>query len=402
MKKLDPESRSALLLMSAFVALGPLSTDMYLPALPSMVAYFDTSLAAVQFTLSAYLIGFAVFHLVCGPVADRYGRKPILLGGIALFTVACVACALAQTVEQLALFRFIQGVGACAGPTLARAMARDIYGPTRAAKALGYMAAIMALAPVVAPVLGGWMLSWTDWPMIFWSLAAYGLLCLLAVALFLPESLVFKNSLRLSSILKNYGRLLTHRHFLTSVFGISALYSGAFAFISGSSFVLIDFMGVPPETFGLWFMVIVLGYMGGSVFTARFGYLLAPMRVMVGGAALGLVAAGVMAVLSAMQIHHPLAVIIPMMFYTAAVGITMPQAMSVALAPFPDMSATASALLGFLQMGVASLAGIVVGLHLDGSALPMAITIAIAAALSLLGFIALIKSEPLCYDVPLS
>ncbi|MBN49504.1 MAG: Bcr/CflA family drug resistance efflux transporter [Spongiibacteraceae bacterium] len=398
MKKLDPESRSALLLMSAFVALGPLSTDMYLPALPSMVAYFDTSLAAVQFTLSAYLIGFAVFHLLCGPLADRYGRKPILLGGIALFTLACVACALAKTVEQLALFRFIQGVGACTGPTLARAMARDIYGPTRAAKALGYMAAIMALAPVIAPVLGGWMLTWTDWPVIFWSLAAYGLLGFIAVGLLLPESLPFKNSLRLKTILGNYRRLLTHRHFLTSVFGISALYSGAFAFISGSSFVLIDFMGVSPEVFGLWFMVIVLGYMGGSVFTARIGYNLSPMPVMVGGAVLGVLAGAAMAIFSLLEIHHPLAVIVPMMFYTAAVGITMPQAMSVALAPFPDMSATASALLGFLQMGAASVAGVIVGLHLDGSALPMALTIAVAAALSLLGFVALIKSEPLCYD----
>ncbi len=398
MKKLDPESRSALLLMSAFVALGPLSTDMYLPALPSMVAYFDTSLAAVQFTLSAYLIGFAVFHLACGPLADRFGRKPILLGGIALFTFACVACALAKTVEQLALFRFIQGIGACTGPTLARAMVRDIYGPTRAAKALGYMAAIMALAPVVAPVIGGWMLGWTQWPMIFWSLGAYGLLGFVAVSLLLPESLPFKNSLRLGSILKNYARLLSHRHFMTSVFGISALYSGAFAFISGSSFVLIDFMGVSPGAFGLWFMVIVVGYIGGSLFTARVGYSLAPMRVMVGGAGLGLASAIVMAAFSYMNIHHPLAVVIPMMFYTAAVGITMPQAMSVALAPFPEMSATASALLGFLQMGAASLAGVVVGLHLDGSALPMALAIAAAGGLSLLGFVALMKSEPVCYD----
>ena len=115
-------------------------------------------------------------------------------------------------------------------------------------------------------------------------------------------------------------------------------------------------------------------------------------------AVLGVLAGAAMAIFSLLEIHHPLTVIVPMMFYTAAVGITMPQAMSVALAPFPDMSATASALLGFLQMGAASVAGVIVGLHLDGSALPMALTIAVAAALSLLGFVALIKSEPLCYD----
>ena len=137
MKSLDPQSRWTLWLMSAFVAFGPLSTDMYLPALPSLVAYFDTTLLAVQWTLSAYLIGFAVFHLLCGPMADRFGRKPILLGGIALFTIACVGCALSETVESLVFWRFIQGISACVGPTLGRAMARDIYGPTQAAKALG-------------------------------------------------------------------------------------------------------------------------------------------------------------------------------------------------------------------------------------------------------------------------
>lgn len=398
MKTLEPQSRATLLLMSAFVALGPLSTDMYLPALPAMVSYFDTSVAAVQLTLSAYLIGFAFFHLLCGPLADRFGRKPLLLGGMAVFTLSCVGCALAGSVEELAVYRFIQGLGACTGPTLARAMARDIYGPAGAAKALGYMAAIMALAPVVAPVFGGWMLGWTAWPAIFWSLAIYGLLGLLAIGIWLPETLPRKNSLRLSHILANYRRLLTHRHFLTSVLGISALYSGAFAFISGSSFVLIDFMGVSPQQFGWWFMVIVLGYMAGSVFTARFAYRLSPLPVMVGGAALGLVAGLAMAALSLLDLHHPLAVIVPMMFYTAALGITMPQAMSVAMAPFPEMTATASALLGFLQMAVAGLAGAVVGAMLATSALPMALTIAVAALVSLLGFLALMKSGPLCYD----
>lgn len=386
MKSLDPQSRWTLWLMSAFVAFGPLSTDMYLPALPSLVAYFDTTLPAVQWTLSAYLIGFAVFHLICGPLADRFGRKPILLGGIGLFTVACVGCAMSESVESLVVWRFIQGVSACVGPTLGRAMARDIYGPTQAAKALGYMAAIMAIAPVIAPLLGGWMMTFTGWQAIFWSLAGYGLVAFVTVWLVLPETLVKPNQLKLSVIISNYRFLLTHRHFLVATVGIATMYSGAFAFISGSSFVLIDFMGVPPAQFGWWFMLIVAGYMGGSLSTARMAHRLDPMQTMMGGAVLAVVSAGVMALLSALGWHHPLAVVLPMVFYTAAVGITMPQAMSVALAPFADMAATASALLGFLQMGTAALAGAFVGSHLDGTAAPMALTMMLGGLIAASGF----------------
>ncbi len=388
-RQLDPQSRWTLGLMSAFVAFGPLSTDMYLPALPSLVAYFNTTLPAVQWTLSAYLIGFAVFHLLCGPLADRYGRKPVLLGGIALFTMACFGCASAQTIEQLVIWRFIQGVSACVGPTLGRAMARDIYGPSQAAKALGYMAAIMAIAPVIAPLLGGWMLAFVSWQMIFISLGGYGLATFFAVWLVLPETLVKPVELRLSVVLANYRHLLTHRHFLVSVAGIATLYSGAFAFISGSSFVLIDYMGVAPEHFGWWFMLIVAGYIGGSLFTARMAHRLDAVPVMIGGALLGAGSAGLMAIFSWLGWHDPLAVVLPMVFFTAAVGITMPQAMSVALAPFADMAATASALLGFLQMGAAALVGAFVGAHHDGPAVPMALTMMLGGMIAACGFNAL-------------
>ncbi len=398
MKSLNPESRWTLLLMSAFVAFGPLSTDMYLPALPSLVAHFDTTLPMVQWTLSGYLIGFALFHLLCGPLADRFGRKPILLVGIALFTLACIGCALATTIEQLIVFRTLQGIAACVGPTLGRAMARDIYGPRRAAKALGYMAAIMALAPVIAPLLGGWMLTWTSWQAIFYSLAFYGLIAWLCVWFLLPETLPVASAFNLKSISTNYLRLLSDRYFVVAVMGIAGLYSGAFAFISGSSFILIDFMGVSPANFGWWFMLIVAGYIGGSLFTARLSHRLSPMPTMIGGALLGLTSAGTMAWFAVVQWHHPLAVIGPMVFFTASVGITMPQAMSMALAPFAEISATASALLGFLQMGAAALVGLLVGHSLDGSALPMALTMMAGSALALAGFCLLSRSQPVCYD----
>ncbi len=131
----QPPSR-LIFILAAIVALGPLSVDLYLSTLPSMVDYFSTSLSQVQLTLSSYLLGFALFHLVCGPLSDRFGRKPVLLGGLALYVVMSVACALAATVEQLIVFRFLQAMGACCAPTLGRAVVRDVYPPQQAMKAL--------------------------------------------------------------------------------------------------------------------------------------------------------------------------------------------------------------------------------------------------------------------------
>ncbi len=376
------DSRALVLLMSAFVAIGPLSTDMYLPALPAMVDAFGTTLSAVQLTVSAYLAGFASFHLACGPLADRYGRKPVLLAGMAIFVLASAGCALAADIEQLIAFRFLQGIGACTGPTLARAMVRDIYGPQRAARALGYMAAIMSLAPVIAPSLGGWLLTWLPWPAIFWFLGGYALLAAVAVLSWLPESLPAPQSLRPAAIARNYLTLLASARYLIGVAALSALYAGAFAFISGSSFVLIDFMGVAPAHFGLWFIVMVSGYIGGSLFGAHYAQRFAPGQLTLGGALLGLASGAAMTVLSATGVHHPLAIMLPMAFYTGAVGIAMPHAMSAALAPYPQMAATASSLLGFLQMGAAAAVGALVGATLSGHPLPMALAITACGAVS--------------------
>ncbi|MDP5052179.1 MAG: MFS transporter, partial [Congregibacter sp.] len=183
---LNPDSKKTLALLAALVALGPLSVDMYLPAMPAMQRAFDTDIVHMHFTLSAYLWGFALFHLACGPLADRFGRKPLLLAGTGLFVLASAGCAMATTVEELTIYRFIQGIGACVGPTLARTITRDVFGPRGAARALSLIAMLMALAPAVAPGLGGILLRYVEWPAVFVFLGVYGAIILILVTYRIP------------------------------------------------------------------------------------------------------------------------------------------------------------------------------------------------------------------------
>ena len=176
------------ILLAAAVALGPLAVDMYLPALPQIGADFHAGTDQVQLTLSVYLAGFAIAQLICGPLADCFGRKPIMIGGFLLFTVASIGCALANNIETLQLFRFLQALGGSAGPVLGRAIIRDIYTPWEAAKILALLASIMALAPAVAPTLGGLMVGGLSWHWIFIAMGGYALVMAAVTAFGIPPT----------------------------------------------------------------------------------------------------------------------------------------------------------------------------------------------------------------------
>jgi len=370
-RQLHPDSPWLLALLAALVALGPLSVDVYLPAMPTMMAALDTDIRHMHLTLSSYLTGFALFHLACGPLADRFGRKPILIGGTVLFVAACVGCSLSETVDELVFFRFIQGVGACVGPTLARAVARDIFGPTRAARALSLIAMMMALAPAIAPAMGGVMMLWLPWPSIFVFLAVYGIAMIMLIHVFLGESLPQRQSLHPLSILVNYGTLLRSPMFLMATFASGFMYAGFLAYLASSGFVYIDMLGVPVEYFGLTFITSVLGYMAGSGLSARLTKRYTSEQMVLAGAALAAVAAGTVWIGAQLLPDSIAVMMLPMMFYCMGIGLILPNAMAIALSPFPYIAATASALLGFVQMSLSAFATAIVGNYLVDSPAPV-------------------------------
>jgi len=372
-------------LLALLSAVGPLSVDMYLPSLPDIGQSFGATVPQVQLTLSGFLLCFALGQIVYGPVSDHVGRKPVLQVTLAIYIATSLGCALASSVEMLIVLRGLQAFGVAAAPVLARAIVRDLYAGARAGRELSRMGTIMALAPAIAPSVGGLLQTLLGWQSNFYLMAAFGVYAFVVVTLLLPETLERRGSgtMSLSSVLRGYGHFLRHRRFVSYLAILSAAYGGLFAFISGSSFALQTLYGQSAFAFGLTFAASTLGYLCGTLIAAkmvlRFGI---DRTILWGGAVL---AAGGLAMLLAVaaDIRSPLALALPMALYLVGLGLTFPQAIAGALTPFPDRAGAASSVLGFIQQIIASTIGIAVGHSVSQSALPLAAIIATLGALAL-------------------
>ncbi|WP_448204413.1 multidrug effflux MFS transporter [Azospirillum sp. sgz302134] len=368
-----PDSLAVRVLLTALVAFGPLSTDLYLPSLPTLVTVFGTDIATVQLTLSVFLVGFAVSQLVYGPVSDRFGRRPALLGGVAIYLVASAACALTDSIGGLILARFFQALGACCGPVVARAVVRDVFGRDRAATALAYMAMAMTLAPAVGPILGGVITELFGWRGNFLLLTGFAVLILGATWALLAETNAHRdeNALQPGRMAANYILLLRDRGFLGFMLTVAFTYSGIFAFISGSSFVLIGRLHLTPAQYGASFGVVVLGYTLGSFLAGRLSHRKGGPWMIRTGTALSL-AGGLLGVaLAVADVAHLAAVVAPVFVFMVGAGLTLPNAMAGAVGPYPMMAGLASALVGFAQMAIAAGVGVAVGHLHTGTQRPM-------------------------------
>jgi len=378
-----PSGLAVTALLTAMVALGPLSTDLYLPSLPALRAAFGASIGEVQLTLSVFLAGLAGGQLFYGPLSDRFGRRPVLLAGVAIYVVASIACVAAQGIGSLIVARFVQAAGAGAGPVVCRAIVRDVHGREGSARILSYMGAAMALAPALGPVLGGLVEASAGWRANFAVLAAYGIAGLALTFAALPETVPDSRSdaTTLSGLLRGYLGLLTERSYMGYVVCSALAYGGIFSFISGSSFVFVEIVGLSPPVYGLCFGAIVLGYMAGTLAAGRLTRRLG-IEWMVRNGGFVSAAGGLALLLSVLAFGASVpGILLPTVFYMVRTGLVLPNAMAGAIGPFPRLAGTAAALLGFIQMGVAALIGAAIGHLADGTARPMAAAIALCGLL---------------------
>jgi DHA1 family bicyclomycin/chloramphenicol resistance-like MFS transporter len=387
----EPPARAApprglILVLPALVAFQAISTDLYLPALPAIGADLGAGIEQVQLTLSLFLVGFGTAQLAWGPLSDRIGRRPPLLAGTLLYVLASLACMLAPSIEALVLGRIVQAVAACSGVVLGRAVVRDLYEPADAARVLAYLGTAMALAPILGPILGGWLTLTFGWRSTFAALALFGGLAFVGVWRAVPETNLGKDphATRPARLAANYAALLRDRRYLARVALAALGYAGIFTFISGSPHLLIDAVGLRPDQYGLCFAAGVAGWMAGTFAAGRLNRRLGLAGLLRHGTRISAVAA--LAGLAWALASPPSwpALVAPMFLFMLGAGFTLPTAMALAIGPHPDKAGLASALLGFLQLAFASLVGLAVSAAYDRTAVPMMAVLVLATVGALL------------------
>jgi DHA1 family bicyclomycin/chloramphenicol resistance-like MFS transporter len=354
-----PPPRRWILLLAALTATTALSIDMSLPAQPLIARDFGVSSDIAQLTLSVFLIGFAAGQLVVGYLSDALGRRRVLLGGLSLFTLAGLLCAVSPTMGTLLLARLLQGAGAAAGPVLARAMVRDTQPLSSAARILATMMTALAVAPMIAPSIGGVLLQALGWHSIFSAHAAFGLILGGLVWKVLVETLPPERRTRfaprtiLASLRQFFGAPGTRVP--TALIGLS--FGGQFAFISDSPFVLIEHHGVAATRYGLYFGATAVALMLGAASGSRLLRTHPPSRMVLLGTSL-LCAGGLLTALSVRSDRFgPLGLVVPMLVCFLGVGLTGPPSTAIAMEPVPHIAGTASAFIGGLQMLSGALSG---------------------------------------------
>ncbi len=368
-----------IVILATLGAMAPFSVDMYLPALPTLAHFYSTSEAATERTLAAYFLGFAIGQMAIGPLADRFGRKRPLYGGLCLFVAASLGCALAPDILSLTFLRFFQALGACSGAVISRAVVRDLFEPRDAAHIMSRIVLTVAVAPLIAPLIGGNVLVLFGWQAIFLTLALIGMAGLAAAVWRLNESHKLENTratLHPGGIFRDYAFLLKEPHFRRHAIAAGLGSAGLFAWITGAPNVLIQIFRVPPEQFGLYFGLNAVGIIAISQINARLLKTYEPHRLLPFAHVAQAAASAVLLLAAYFDLGGLFGILIPCVCYVAMNGSIQPLATALALAPHPTRAGLASALMGTLQFAFAGLAAFAVSAAQTPSALHMALVIA--------------------------
>jgi MFS transporter, DHA1 family, multidrug resistance protein len=393
---LHRDSRLFVFLLGALTAVGPFTTDTYLPSMPAIRAYFDVDMAAVQLTLSLAFFGGAIGQLFYGPLSDRFGRRPLLLGGLALYVLASIGCIFAQSIEQLIAARFLQVFGSIAAPVLARAMVRDLHEREAAARMLSLMGMVLGLGPILAPIIGGVLQAQFGWRASFYFITGFGVTLLIAVAFGLGETLRPRDqaSLQPARLVETFGLLLRSRVFVGYTLVNCFLFGGLGAYLSGVSFVILQVLAVPTEYFGLVFGTVMIGNILGYIVSGQVVMRLGLDRTLQLGV-VGVAIAGVLlAALAFGGVVHIAALVAPMALYMFCFALSAPQAIAGALTPFPRAAGAASSLMGFVQSVSTAAVGMGVAVSFDGTPRALAGFVCLMGVLTLAAHALFVRNIP--------
>jgi DHA1 family bicyclomycin/chloramphenicol resistance-like MFS transporter len=367
---LPARRRLRLVLVLGFLsALGPLTIDMYLPSLPTITGELHATAAAVQLTLTGTLVGLALGQLVVGPLSDAFGRRLPLLIGIGVHVLASVFCVVAPNLAVLGALRVLQGLGAAAASVVALAVVRDLFEGLAAARILSRLMLVIGVSPILAPTIGGAVLTWTSWRGVFVVLTLIGIMIMTGTALILPETLPRSRRRNggLAGTVRDYGRLFTDRAYVGLILVAGLSLAALLAYVSGSSFVLENQFGLSEQEFAYVFAAGAVGLIGATQLNLRLLRRWSPLQILAGSLIGALVASAVLMSLAVTGTGGLLGVLIPLWVMLTMVGFAMPNAPALALSRHGEAAGTAAALLGAVQFGVGALVAPLVGVFGAGA-----------------------------------
>jgi DHA1 family bicyclomycin/chloramphenicol resistance-like MFS transporter len=382
--KIDSESFAITLLLGMLLGMIAISMDSTLPALPAIQQTFSAGAGEVQMVLGAIMLGFITGQIAAGPLADRFGRRPMLITALSLYLVASLACALADTLWILCAARFAQGCTAVFGPVLVRAIVRDLHANEAAARLMGRVTMAFAIFPILMPLLGGFLVAWAGWRAIFWMHTLLALGLLVAVITRLPETApAHRRSISLLQVLRDYGFLLGQKQYRAPTALAVCSQMGVTAFVTNSALVVIPVMGFSPQEYGLMFSLVMIGYISGARVGARSVMRVGIPRMLTLGSLAAATGGLSMAVLSIAQIQNGAAIALPMAIFMFGNGILIPSTTAAALSPFPTLAGLASSLQSIIHLMGGILLAFAVSLAFDGTTLPLAASIGVCGIVQL-------------------
>ena len=376
-------------LLALLLGVQPIATDLYLPALPGLAADLNAGVGRAQATLSALIFAFGLSQLLLGPAADRFGRRPVLLGGLLLLVIASAGAALAADIAELVAWRALQGIGVGAAVVCARTMVRDLYVPTDGARVMSKALSGLGLIALASPLLGGLIATLLGWRATLAVSGVFGLGCLLLVALAMPETARTLNpaALRLAPMFTVWWRILRHPTFLSWSLLVSCTYGGLFAFLAASAFVFIDVLGMSRMACGLYIAGMSISYIIGTFWCRRWLLRHGLAGAVRRGAAFTLAGGASMAALAWAGVVSPWAIALPQFAFAFGHGIHQPCGQAAVVGPFPQQAGAASALAGFMLAATAVAVGAWLGVAMDGTVRPLTDTVgAMAAATALVAW----------------
>ncbi|MBR8240809.1 Bcr/CflA family multidrug efflux MFS transporter [Burkholderia multivorans] len=381
-----PDAR-LILLLGALAACGPIATDMYLPSLPSIAQGFSVSPGAAQRTLTSFMAGFSIGMLLYGPLSDTWGRRPVLLGGIALFTLASVGCFVSTSIDMLIIVRFLQALGAGAASVLARAIARDAHEPTDAAKVLSMVAIVTAVGPLLAPLIGGQILRFAGWRGVFVVLAAFGALCAATAYLRVPETWPKerRKSAAVLASFASYGRILSDPVAWGHMLCGGMAFASMFSYITATPFVYIEYFHVSPQHYGLLFGLNVVGIMIGNFTNTRLVGRLGSLRIISAASLVSCVASLAVALVALTGWGGLWSIVVCLFFVVGVVGILSANCTTDLMHRYPHNAGASAAVFGAMQLALGALASVAIGVLADGTPFAMGVTIGVTGVLCFVG-----------------